>query len=64
MTETVTSLIDVFRTLTAKERAEFLSASLNPSGEYGDWSEEDSLIVAAQTFARIDAEEEGNDAEE
>jgi hypothetical protein len=37
-----------------------LSATLKPRGNYGKWTADDAAIVAAQTFAQIDAEEEAD----
>lgn len=48
--------------LTAAERAEFLSLIAAPSADNeGDWTDDDFSRVAAQTFVRIDADEEEDD---
>ena len=60
MSERVIALLERFRELSAGDRADFLSATLRPCGNYGEWTEDDAAIVAAQTFAEIDAEEEAN----
>ena len=57
MSETVIALLEQFRGLSASDRAEFLSAALKPRGNYGEWTENDAALVAAQSFAEIDAEE-------
>ena len=44
----------------SSDLSEFLSASLNPNGDYGDWSDDDAVLFAAQSFARLDAEEEAD----
>lgn len=58
MSEVVVTLLRQFKKLSAREKSEFLSASLNPNGDYGDWSNDDAVLLAAQSFARLDAEEE------
>ena len=58
MSEAVVTLLRQFKKLSAREKSEFLSASLNPNGDYGDWSNDDAVLLAAQSFARLDAEEE------
>jgi hypothetical protein len=60
MSEAVVTLLRQFKKLSAKERSEFLSASLSPNGDYGDWSNDDTVLFAAQSFARLDAEEEAD----
>ena len=60
MSEAVVALLKQFKKLSARERSEFLAASLNPNGDYGDWSNDDAVLLAAQSFARLDAEEEAN----
>jgi hypothetical protein len=58
MSEAVAVLLRQFKKLSATEKSEFLAASLNPNGNYGDWSNDDSALLVAQSFARLDAEEE------
>lgn len=58
MSEAVVTLLRQFKKLSARERSEFLSASLSPNGHYGDWSNDDAVLFATQSFARLDAEEE------
>jgi hypothetical protein len=58
MSEAVVTLLRQFKELSARERSEFLSASLSPNGNYGDWNNDDAALFAAQSFARLDAEEE------
>ncbi|MGV2391270.1 MAG UNVERIFIED_CONTAM: hypothetical protein LVR29_33505 [Microcystis novacekii LVE1205-3] len=60
MSEAVVTLLKQFKKLSAKERSQFLSANLNPNGDYGDWSDDDAVLFAAQSFARLDAEEEAD----
>jgi hypothetical protein len=60
MSEAVVTLLSQFKKLSASERSEFLAASLDPNGDYGDWSNDDALLLAAQSFARLDAEEEAD----
>ncbi|NBD17011.1 MAG: hypothetical protein GVY04_12965 [Cyanobacteria bacterium] len=60
MSEAVVTLIRQFKKLLASERSEFLAASLNPNGDYGNWSNDDAVLLAAQSFARLDAEEEAD----
>ncbi|MFN7513683.1 hypothetical protein, partial [Microcystis sp.] len=56
----VVTLLRQFKKLSAREKSEFLSASLSPTGDYGDWSNDDAVLFAAQSFARLDAEEEAD----
>jgi len=60
MTQSVSALLDQFQRLSAVEKAEFLAASLQPDDDYGEWSADDAAVVAAQTFARLDAEDEND----
>jgi len=60
MSEAVVTLLRQFKKLSASERSEFLAASLNPNGDYGNWSNDDAALLAAQSFARLDAEEEAD----
>ena len=60
MTQSVSALLDQFQRLSAVEKSEFLSACLQPDDNYGEWSADDAAVVAAQTFARLDAEEEND----
>ena len=61
MSEAVVTLLRQFKKLSAKEKFEFLSASLSPNGNYGDWNNnDDAVLFAAQSFARLDAEEEAD----
>jgi len=60
MSEAVVTLLRQFKKLSAKEKSEFLSASLSPNGDYGDWNNDDAVLFAAQSFARLDAEEEAD----
>ena len=60
MSEAVLTLLRQFKKLSASEKAEFLAASLNPNGDYGDWNNDDAIVLAAQSFARLDAEEEAD----
>ena len=60
MSEAVVTLLRQFQKLSARERSEFLSASQSPNGDYGDWSNDDAVLFAAQSFARLDAEEEAD----
>ena len=60
MSEAVVTLLREFKKLSARERSDFLSASLSPTGDYGDWSKDDVALFAAQSFARLDAEEEAD----
>jgi hypothetical protein len=58
MSEAVVTLLRQFKKLSARERSEFLSASLSPNGDYGDWNNDNAVLLAAQSFARLDADEE------
>jgi hypothetical protein len=60
MSKAVITLLRQFKKLSAREKSEFLSASLSPTGDYGDWSNDDAVLFAAQSFARLDAEEEAD----
>lgn len=60
MSEAVAALLRQFNKLSASEKSEFLAASLNPKEDYGDWSNDDAVLLAAQSFARLDAEEEAD----
>lgn len=57
MSGNVATLLEEFQRLTPSERAEFLAATLKPKEDYGEWADTDVALVAAQTFARLDAEE-------
>jgi len=57
MSDSVETLIQEFQRLSPSERAEFLAATLKPTENYGEWTDTDSAMVAAQAFARLDAEE-------
>ena len=61
MSEAVVTLLSQFKKLSPSEKAEFLAASLNPNQDYGDWSDDDAVLLAAQSFARLDAEEAAAD---
>lgn len=59
MSAAVIQLLANVEKLTAAERYEFLSMIAAPASSSEDeWSDDDFSRVAAQTFARIDAEEE------
>ena len=59
MSAAVSHLLAEIQKLTAAERYEFLALIAAPASEaQEDWSDDDFSRVAAQTFARIDAEEE------
>lgn len=58
MSEAVLTLLRQFKKLSAKEKSEFLSSSLNPNKDYGGWNNDDAVWLAIQSFARLDAEEE------
>jgi hypothetical protein len=58
MGEAVVTLLRQFKQLSAKERSEYLSASLSPSGNYGNWNNDDAVFFAAQSFACLDADRE------
>lgn len=61
MSAAVTQLLAGLDRLSASERYEFLSLMAIPSAPSSeDWTEDDFSMVAAQTFARLDAEEEEN----
>ncbi|NCQ97141.1 MAG: hypothetical protein EWV75_21085 [Microcystis wesenbergii Mw_QC_S_20081001_S30D] len=60
MSKVVVTLLRQFKKLSAREKSEFLSASLNPNRDYGDWSNDDAVLLAAQSFARLGAEEEAD----
>lgn len=59
MTATVSQLYFGLQQLSATVRAEFLALITRPrEAPSAEWTEEDASLVAAQTFARLDAEEE------
>lgn len=60
MSKAVATLLSQFKKLSASERVEFLAATLNPQENYGEWDNDDAVLLAAQTFARLDAEEDGD----
>lgn len=62
MSAAVASLLDSLGHLSADERHEFFSVVISPRIKVAedaetDWSDDDFSLVAAQTFARLDAEE-------
>jgi hypothetical protein len=59
MSSAVSQLLDGLDRLSATERYEFLSMVAIPVAERSeDWTDDDFSVVGAQTFARLDAEEE------
>ncbi|MEB3122072.1 MAG: hypothetical protein VKL41_12715 [Snowella sp.] len=64
MSKAVITLLRQFKKLSTRERSEFLAASLSPTGDYGGWSDDDAVLFAAQSFARLDAEEEADEESE
>ncbi len=62
MSAAVASLLNSLGHLSVNERQEFFSVVISPQIKMTetaetDWSEDDFSLVAAQTFARLDAEE-------
>ncbi len=65
MSAAVSQLLDGLDRLSASERYEFLSMIAIPAAQGAeDWTEDDFSLVGAQTFARLDAEEEANGSAE
>ena len=61
MSAAVLQLLHGLDRLSAVERLEFLSLIAIPSSQGAeDWTDDDFSIAGAQTFARLDAEEEQN----
>ena len=59
MSLAVSQLLASLDRLSAAERYEFLSTIALPTHKSADdWSDDDFTMAAAQTFARLDAEEE------
>ncbi len=59
MSKAVSKLIGEFEQLSPKERSEFISVAISQRLTHEDLGEEnEAALIAAQTFARIDAEEE------
>lgn len=54
--------LDAFAHLSPAERRAFFSVVTRPQAEAEDWTDEDYSALAAQTFSRLDAEEEENAA--
>ncbi len=64
MSQAVIRLVDEFRKLSPRERVEFFSMATEPKPESAeDLTESDFSAIAAQTFGRLDAEEEKNGIE-
>lgn len=61
MSAAVANLVKGLDSLSAAERMEFLSLVAIPRTPLTeDWTDEDFILTAGQTFARLDEEEEAN----
>jgi hypothetical protein len=61
MSAAVANLVKGLDSLSAAERMEFLSLVAIPrSAQTEDWTDDDFVLTAGQTFARLDEEEEAN----
>ena len=60
MTQAVAHLCDEFQKLSVQERTEFVINITVPrvDAEYGELTDDDLTLIAAESFARLDAEEE------
>ncbi len=59
MTAAVSQLCSSLQQLSSAERVEFLALIIQPrESSTTEWTEDDASLVAAQSFARLDAEEE------
>lgn len=57
-------LVDDFRDLTPSEKTEFLTLTVQPTSDSSEEiTDKEISAIAAQTFSRIDAEEEENGIE-